>query len=95
MLASNRERCHFMGIASFVLGILSVLCSLFGFFWFAIVLGTVGIVLAALARKKGGGGLTIAGLVLSIVGTSLAALSLVACVALAAWAGKAIGYFVS
>ena len=82
-----------MGIASFVLGILSILCSLFGVFWFPIVLGTVGIVLGAVARKKGGSGLATAGLVLSIIGTSMSLLSMLAVIALAAWAGRTIGYF--
>lgn len=83
-----------MGIASLVLGILSVLCSLFGFCWLAIVLGAVGIVLGALSRKNNGGGMATAGLVLSIIGVSFALISLVACLALASWARKTIGYFI-
>ena len=84
-----------MSIAALVLGILSVLCSLFGVHWPAIILGTVGIVLAALAKKKGSGGMATAGLVLSIVGTSFAVVSLLAVVVLLSWAGKTIGYFIS
>ena len=83
-----------MGIASFVLGILSTLCSVCGAYWPAVIMGIVGIILAALAKKRGAGGLATAGLVLSIVGTSIALLCIVACVALAAWASNTIGYFV-
>jgi hypothetical protein len=68
---------------------------LFGVHWPAIILGTVGIVLAALAKKKGSGGMATAGLVLSIVGTSFAVVSLLAVVVLLSWAGKTIGYFIS
>lgn len=82
-----------MGIASLVLGILSVLCSLFGFTWIAMVLGAVGIVLGALSKRNYGGGMATAGLVLSIIGASLGLVSLVACLAIASWAGKVIGQF--
>lgn len=84
-----------MGIAGFVLGILSVLCSLFGLYWAAVIIGSVGIVLSAVAKRKGGGGLTTAGLVLSIVGTALAVLSLMAVVVLLSWAKETIGHFIS
>ena len=83
-----------MGIASLVLGIISILLSFSGFAWFAICLGTVGIVLGALARKRYGGGMATAGFVLSIIGTSLTLLWLAGWLALASFLKRTIGYFI-
>ena len=77
-----------MGIVSLVLVILA---TVFGIFclvpgisyygWIGIVLGVVGIVLAAVANKKEKKGINTAGLVLSIIGTVLCAILFIACVA--------------
>ena len=83
-----------MGIASFVLGIISVFCcllSLFGFSWAAVITGTVGIVFGVIARKNGEGKLATAGFVLSIVGTSIGLLVLLLVVAAVMWAGSVFG----
>ena len=72
-----------MGVASLVLGIIAVVFSiipiLFGY-WGPIILGVVGIILGAIAKKNNAKCAT-AGLVLSIIGTSLAGLMLIACAA--------------
>ena len=74
-----------MGIASLVLGIISILFALFGFGvnWLGLIVGVVGIVLAVLARKQPEAatqkGVIVAGLVCSIVGASLALVFYIAC----------------
>ena len=70
-----------MGVASLVLGILSViLADVFsGFGWLAAILGLVGIILASVAKKKDPDGMATAGLVLSIIGLVLGLLMYVAC----------------
>lgn len=70
-----------MGVASLVLGILSVILAVVfsGFGWLAAILGLVGIILASVAKKKGPDGMTTAGLVLSIIGLVLGLLMYVAC----------------
>ena len=62
-----------MGVASLVLGIISVVLAVLfsGFGWLAAILGLIGIVLGTSARKKGQGGVATAGLVLSIIGLIL------------------------
>lgn len=76
-------------IGSLVCGILSVVFVLVSFFIAAlvcslisIIAGIVGLVLAASAKKAGfNGGLQTAGLVLSIIGLVLGAITFVSCVA--------------
>lgn len=70
-----------MGVASLVLGILSVILAVVfsGFGWLAAILGLVGIILASVAKKKGPDGMATAGLVLSIIGLVLGLLMYVAC----------------
>lgn len=70
-----------MGIFSLILGIVSiVLIFVNGItIWASIGAGAVGIVLAALAKKNGEGGIAIAGLVVSIIGAALALIWWVAC----------------
>ena len=69
-----------MGIASLVLGIISVVLAVFGGTWVASVLGIVGIILGAVG-KKNGASCAAAGLVLSIIGTSLGLVFFIACAA--------------
>lgn len=71
-----------MGVASLVLGIVSVVIAaafpLVG--WLAVIVGVIGIILGALGKKNNATCAT-AGLVLAIIGTSLAALFWLACAA--------------
>jgi len=85
-----------MGIASFVLGIVSILSAIFGFgfAWVALVTGTVGIVLGVIARNNYGGSLATAGFVMSIIGTSLGLFALLLMVLALSWVGSLIGSFV-
>ena len=74
-----------MAVASLVLGILSVVIGLFGsgFNWVGIIIGVIGLVLAAVLGKKDpkNAGMAKAGLVLSIIGLVLSLILYVACVA--------------
>jgi len=71
-----------MGVAGLILGILSLIGSgIPGVNVFPMwVLGIVGIILSAIARKKGEGGVATAGLVLSIIGTIGALFAWIACI---------------
>lgn len=69
-----------MGVASLVLGIVSVVWSCFGGTWLSAIVGLVGIVLGAIA-KKNAVKCAAAGLVLSIIGTILGLLVYIACFA--------------
>ena len=70
-----------MAITSLVLGIVSIV------FWFfftpgGVICGIVGLILGIMAKSKGfSGGMQTGGLVTSIIGTALCAISLVACLA--------------
>lgn len=72
-----------MGVAALILGICSVVFSifpiLFGYYG-AILLGVLGIILAAVGKKKGAKCAT-GGLVLSIIGTALSVVFWLACAA--------------
>jgi len=73
-----------MAIAGLVLGILGAIGSflpvvVYGAWLFALV----GIVVSAIAMKKGGGGIAVAGLVLSIIGFVIALPNLICAVACA------------
>jgi len=70
-----------MGVAGLILGILSLIGgSIPGVNIFPCwLLGIVGIILSAIARKKGEGGVATAGLVLSIIGTILSLITFLAC----------------
>ena len=72
-----------MGVASLVLGIISTVIGAFipAFGWIGAILGIVGIVLAAIARKNGQKGAATAGLVLCIIGTVLGLIFYIACAA--------------
>ena len=72
-----------MGVGSLVLGIISVVIAVFlpVYGWVAALLGIIGIILAAVAKKNGQKGVATAGLVLSIIGTALGLLFYIACAA--------------
>jgi len=83
-----------MGVASLVLGIIAVVAALLlgPLGWIGIITGVIGIVLGALAKKKGEN-LAVAGLVLSIVGTALASIFFIACVACASAVSSSLNSF--
>lgn len=72
-----------MGIAALVLGSISILIAIFfpAYGLIGVATGIIGIILGAVAKKKGEGGIATAGLVLAIIGTALAMLFYLACVA--------------
>lgn len=67
-----------MGVASLVLGIISVVWSCFGGTWLSALVGLIGIILGAIGKKNEANCAT-AGLVLSIIGTILGLLLYIAC----------------
>ena len=74
-----------MGVASLVLGILSLLIGLFtagSLGWFGAILALIGIILGAIGKKDvEKKGLATAGLVLSIIGLILCLIFYIACIA--------------
>lgn len=83
-------------VAALVLGIIGAVFGWFGTLGIvALVCSIVGIVLAVIGRKKSRialgrpSGMATAGLVLSIIGTALAAIGVIACFACAACIGSA------
>lgn len=70
-----------MAVASLILGICSIVFDFF-FQFLGVLLGIVGIILGALARKQNpANGMATGGLVCSIIGVILGAITLIACVA--------------
>ena len=83
-------------VAALVLGIIGAIFAWFGVIGiFALVCSILGIVFAVIGRKKSlialgkPSGIATAGLVLSIIGTALAAIGVLACFACAACIGSA------
>lgn len=76
-----------MGVASLVLGIVSIVMALVGGGIIAPILGIIGIVLGHMGRKADQGGMATAGFVLSIIGTVLGLLVVIACAACLSNAG--------
>lgn len=76
-----------MGVASLVLGIISLVWSLFAGTWISALIGIIGIILGAIARKQAPSGVATAGLVLSIIGTILSLVFWIACAACVGAAG--------
>ncbi|MBE7063378.1 MAG: hypothetical protein IJN25_10275 [Clostridia bacterium] len=73
-----------MAVASLVLGIVSLVFSLFfsALGWPALLCGVLGIILGAIAKKKpGASGMATAGLVLSIISVALGVICWIACAA--------------
>ncbi|MGP1348829.1 MAG: hypothetical protein ACTTK0_04215 [Stomatobaculum sp.] len=80
-----------MGIASLVLGIISILANLFGQGQFGMIFAIIGIVLGALGRKNPSqSGIATAGLVCSIVGLIMGLLVFIACMACVGILGSAL-----
>lgn len=88
-----------MGIASLVLGIISLVFVIVPIFWFVgwigALIGIIGIVLGALGRKKLKAegqptGAATAGMVMSIIGTTLSAIIFAVCAVGVAAASKEI-----
>lgn len=73
-----------MGIASLVIGIIALVVGLFISMPIGIIAGIVAIVLGAIGRKNGQGGVATAGMVLGIVTVALCAVVYLACIACAA-----------
>ncbi len=79
-----------MAVVALVFGIISIVLSFCGYGSFVgLVLGIVGIILAAKARKAEPSGVATAGLVLCIIGTVLSGILAVACVICAGCIGAA------
>lgn len=75
-----------MGIASLVLGIISLVWACFGGTYLSAIVGIIGIILGAVG-KKSGAKCAVGGLVLSIIGTVLSLIFFIACVACVSAAG--------
>ena len=86
MEENEQKESNGLGVASLVLGILSIIF-IFVVQWIGLILGIIGIVLAVNARKNNPSGVATAGLVLSIVGTVFCALGFIACAACVAAIG--------
>lgn len=81
-----------MGIASLALGIIAIVIAIFvpAIGWAAALVALVGVILAAIARKKGANGVATAGLVISIIALAWGILGYLACVACLNAAGDAV-----
>lgn len=78
-----------MGVASLVLGIIAlVICWIPVINWLAVILGVVGIVLAAVGKKNGQN--TTGGLVCSIIATAISAGAWIACSLCASCAASSV-----
>ena len=82
-MRSEEEPGKGLATASLILGILSLVFIFVGTYaLIGTLLGSIGIILAAVAKKKGNkSGVGTAGLVMSIIGVSLTLISFLACVA--------------
>lgn len=68
-----------MGVASLVIGIIALVVGLFINMPVGIIAGVIAIVLGALGRKNGQGGMATAGMVLGIIAVALCAVAYIAC----------------
>lgn len=72
-----------MGVASLVLGIVAAVLAFFPIInWVGIICGIGGIILGAIGKKNGG--VANAGMIISIIGTAIAVIGWIACLACAA-----------
>ena len=76
-----------MGVASLVLGIIALVWSLFGGTFLSALVGIIGIILGAVAKKQAPSGVATAGLVLSVIATVLSLIFWIACAACIGAAG--------
>lgn len=77
MDALSKERKGTMGVASLVLGIVSIVFSFTGAIaWVGIISGIIGIILGAMARKTTPTGIATGGLVCSIIGLVISLIGL-------------------
>ena len=76
-----------MGVASLVLGIIALVWSIFGGTFLSALVGIIGIILGAVAKKQAPSGVATAGLVLSIIATILSLIFWIACAACIGAAG--------
>jgi hypothetical protein len=81
------ERRMKMGVASLVLGIIALVWSIFGGTFLSALVGIIGIILGAVAKKQAPSGVATAGLVLSIIATILSLIFWIACAACIGAAG--------
>lgn len=81
-----------MAVASMILGIIALVVAVFGgaFNWLGILIGVIGIVLGAVAKKTNPSGMATAGIVMSIIAASLALLFWLACAACVAGTESAL-----
>ncbi len=71
-----------MAVASLVLGICALVFPFIGLGWLSVIIGVVGIVLGALAKKNSEKqGLATAGIVMSIIAVALGLIMWIACAA--------------
>ena len=78
----DSERGIKMAVASLVLGICALVFPFIGFGWLSVLVGIVGIILGAMARKKETGkGMATAGLVMSMIAVVLGLIMWIACAA--------------
>ena len=81
---NNYERRAKMGVAALVIGIISLIISIFfaGLNWLGVILGIIGIILGAMGRKDPAKkGVATAGLVLSIIAVALGIILWITCAA--------------
>jgi len=78
----EQQKNNGKAVASMVLGIISVIFIFTGSFsLIGIVLAIIGLILGISAKKESPSGMATAGIVLSIIGLALCAISFLACVA--------------
>ncbi len=78
----EQKQTNGKAVASMILGIVSLVCILFGTFAFiGMIAGIVGLVLGISANKEGKTGMATAGVVMSAIGLGLCAITFIACLA--------------
>jgi len=81
-----------MGVAGLILGILGIVGAFIpGLVYMAWAFALIGIIVSAIAMKKGQGGVAVAGLVLSIIGLVIALPRLICAIACASAASSLLG----
>ncbi len=70
-----------MAVTSLVLGICALVFPFIGLGWLSVLVGIVGIILGAIAKKKEPNGMATAGIVMSIIAVALGLIMWLACAA--------------